>query len=89
MSAVNFSVGLIKSASSVEGADGAKAAPPKFKQKESRQFKSKAPKAGQKGFDDVPGMDGLGGNSRSRRRHLPLEAFGDMELSDLAQFGIV
>uniref|UniRef100_A0A674NNJ0 3',5'-cyclic-GMP phosphodiesterase n=1 Tax=Takifugu rubripes TaxID=31033 RepID=A0A674NNJ0_TAKRU len=66
-----------------------KAAPPKFKQKESRQFKSKAPKAGQKGFDDVPGMDGLGGNSRSRRRHLPLEAFGDMELSDLAQFGIV
>lgn len=30
-------------------AEGAKAAPPKFKQKESRQFKSKAPKAGQKG----------------------------------------
>lgn len=26
-----------------------KATPPKFKQKESRQFKSKAPKAGQKG----------------------------------------
>lgn len=30
-------------------AEGAKAAPPKFKQKESRTFKSKAPKAGQKG----------------------------------------
>ena len=30
-------------------AEGNKAAPPKFKQKESRQFKSKAPKAGQKG----------------------------------------
>lgn len=29
--------------------EGAKAAPPKFKQKETRQFKSKAPKAGQKG----------------------------------------
>lgn len=29
---------------------GNKAAPPKFKQKETRQFKSKAPKAGQKGW---------------------------------------
>uniref|UniRef100_A0A3P8ULT1 3',5'-cyclic-GMP phosphodiesterase n=1 Tax=Cynoglossus semilaevis TaxID=244447 RepID=A0A3P8ULT1_CYNSE len=62
---------------------GNKAAPPKFKQKETRQFKSKAPKAGQKGFDDVPGMDGLG------EVVCPWEAFGDMELSDLAQFGIV
>ncbi|KAM7424746.1 hypothetical protein PAMA_000886 [Pampus argenteus] len=64
---------------------GMKAAPPKFKQKESRQFKSKAPKAGQKGFDDVPGMDGLGDAAVI----CPWEAFGDMELSDLAQFGIV
>uniref|UniRef100_A0A4W6CWX3 3',5'-cyclic-GMP phosphodiesterase n=1 Tax=Lates calcarifer TaxID=8187 RepID=A0A4W6CWX3_LATCA len=63
-----------------------KAAPPKFKQKETRQFKSKAPKAGQKGFDnDVPGMDGLGDSAVV----CPWEAFGDMELSDLAQFGIV
>nr|XP_046254075.1 retinal cone rhodopsin-sensitive cGMP 3',5'-cyclic phosphodiesterase subunit gamma-like [Scatophagus argus] len=62
-----------------------KAAPPKFKQKETRQFKSKAPKAGQKGFDDVPGMDGLGDAAVI----CPWEAFGDMELSDLAQFGIV
>uniref|UniRef100_A0A4W6CW88 3',5'-cyclic-GMP phosphodiesterase n=1 Tax=Lates calcarifer TaxID=8187 RepID=A0A4W6CW88_LATCA len=62
------------------------AAPPKFKQKETRQFKSKAPKAGQKGFDnDVPGMDGLGDSAVV----CPWEAFGDMELSDLAQFGIV
>uniref|UniRef100_A0A674NKK7 3',5'-cyclic-GMP phosphodiesterase n=1 Tax=Takifugu rubripes TaxID=31033 RepID=A0A674NKK7_TAKRU len=80
---VNFSVGLIKSASCV--AISPKAAPPKFKQKESRQFKSKAPKAGQKGFDDVPGMDGLGDAAVI----CPWEAFGDMELSDLAQFGIV
>uniref|UniRef100_A0A672G1Q0 3',5'-cyclic-GMP phosphodiesterase n=1 Tax=Salarias fasciatus TaxID=181472 RepID=A0A672G1Q0_SALFA len=62
---------------------GSKAAPPKFKQKETRQFKSKAPKAGQKGFNDVPGMEGLGAIV------CPWEAFGDMELSDLAQFGIV
>ncbi|XP_008283359.1 retinal cone rhodopsin-sensitive cGMP 3',5'-cyclic phosphodiesterase subunit gamma-like [Stegastes partitus] len=64
---------------------GSKAAPPKFKQKETRQFKSKAPKAGQKGVDDVPGMDGLGDNLVV----CPWEEFGDMELSDLAQFGIV
>ncbi|CAJ1049875.1 uncharacterized protein LOC117810076 [Xyrichtys novacula] len=65
---------------------GSKAAPPKFKQKETRQFKSKAPKAGQKGFDnDVPGMEGLGDSAVV----CPWEAFGDMELSDLAQFGIV
>lgn len=29
--------------------EGSKPEPPKFKQKEARQFKSKAPKAGQKG----------------------------------------
>uniref|UniRef100_A0A672FYV7 3',5'-cyclic-GMP phosphodiesterase n=1 Tax=Salarias fasciatus TaxID=181472 RepID=A0A672FYV7_SALFA len=63
-----------------------KAAPPKFKQKETRQFKSKAPKAGQKGMgNDVPGMEGLG----DANVVCPWEAFGDMELSDLAQFGIV
>uniref|UniRef100_A0A667Z3L2 3',5'-cyclic-GMP phosphodiesterase n=1 Tax=Myripristis murdjan TaxID=586833 RepID=A0A667Z3L2_9TELE len=66
--------------------DGAKAAPPKFKQKESRQFKSKAPKAGQKGFDnDVPGMEGLGDSAVV----CPWEAYGDMELNELAQFGII
>ena len=37
-------------------AEGNKAAPPKFKQKESRQFKSKAPKAGQKGWEDNSNM---------------------------------
>nr|XP_061819491.1 retinal cone rhodopsin-sensitive cGMP 3',5'-cyclic phosphodiesterase subunit gamma-like isoform X1 [Nerophis lumbriciformis] len=68
------------------GERGNTAAPPKFKQKETRQFKSKAPKAGQKGFDnDVPGMEGLGDSAVV----CPWEAFGDMELSDLAQFGIV
>ncbi|XP_012686119.1 retinal cone rhodopsin-sensitive cGMP 3',5'-cyclic phosphodiesterase subunit gamma-like [Clupea harengus] len=65
---------------------GAKAGPPKFKQKEGRQFKSKVPKPGQKGFDnEVPGMEGLEDSAIV----CPWEAFGDMELSDLAQFGIV
>ena len=36
-------------AAAAAAAEGSKAAPPKFKQKETRQFKSKAPKAGQKG----------------------------------------
>ncbi|CAL9701240.1 unnamed protein product [Knipowitschia caucasica] len=62
-----------------------KAAAPKFDQKEVRQYKSKAPKAGHKRFDDLPGLDGLGGAEVV----CPWEAFGDVELSDLAQFGIV
>uniref|UniRef100_A0A3B4FRU9 3',5'-cyclic-GMP phosphodiesterase n=1 Tax=Pundamilia nyererei TaxID=303518 RepID=A0A3B4FRU9_9CICH len=71
---------------SAEPAEGSKPAPPKFKQKGSRQFKSKAPKPGQKGFDnDVPGMEEPGDSAVV----CPWEAFGDMELSDLAQFGVV
>ncbi|KAG2464319.1 CNRG phosphodiesterase, partial [Polypterus senegalus] len=38
-----------------------KRGPPKFKQRQTRQFKSKPPKKGVKGFgDDIPGMEGLG-----------------------------
>ncbi|RVE76458.1 hypothetical protein OJAV_G00007780 [Oryzias javanicus] len=62
-------------------------APPKFKQRTTRTFKSKAPKPGQKGFgDDIPGMEGLGTDITVV---CPWEAFGDMELSDLAKYGIV
>ncbi|RVE76430.1 hypothetical protein OJAV_G00007790 [Oryzias javanicus] len=64
-----------------------KKAPPKFKQRTTRTFKSKAPKPGQKGFgDDIPGMEGLGTDITVV---CPWEAFGDMELSDLAKYGIV
>ncbi|KAF5902637.1 retinal cone rhodopsin-sensitive cGMP 3',5'-cyclic phosphodiesterase subunit gamma-like [Clarias magur] len=36
-------------------------APPRFKQRSTRQFKSKPPKRGVIGFgDDIPGMEGLG-----------------------------
>ncbi|XP_028258001.1 retinal cone rhodopsin-sensitive cGMP 3',5'-cyclic phosphodiesterase subunit gamma-like [Parambassis ranga] len=72
-------------AAAASAPEGSKPAPPSFKQKETRQFKSKAPKAGQKGFHDVPGMDGLG----DAEVVCPWETFGDMELSDLSQFGIV
>lgn len=38
-----------------------KKAPPRFKQRTIRTFKSKAPRPGQKGFgEDIPGMEGLG-----------------------------
>ncbi|XP_072321667.1 retinal cone rhodopsin-sensitive cGMP 3',5'-cyclic phosphodiesterase subunit gamma-like [Eucyclogobius newberryi] len=69
-----------------DAAGGAKkATPPEFKQKENRQFRSKAPKAGHKGFDEAPGVDALGGAEVV----CPWDAFGDVELTDLAQFGIV
>ncbi|TRY66721.1 hypothetical protein DNTS_011638 [Danionella cerebrum] len=61
--------------------------PPKFKARTTRTFKSKAPKPGQKGFgDDIPGMEGLGTDITVV---CPWEAFGDMELSDLAKYGIL
>uniref|UniRef100_A0AAR2J9U8 3',5'-cyclic-GMP phosphodiesterase n=2 Tax=Pygocentrus nattereri TaxID=42514 RepID=A0AAR2J9U8_PYGNA len=64
-----------------------KKAPPKFKARAMRTFKSKAPKPGQKGYgDDIPGMEGLGTDFTVI---CPWEAFGDMELSDLAKYGIV
>ncbi|XP_037328509.1 retinal cone rhodopsin-sensitive cGMP 3',5'-cyclic phosphodiesterase subunit gamma isoform X1 [Pungitius pungitius] len=70
-----------------EGNPADKKGPPKFKQRAMRTFKSKAPKPGQKGFgDDIPGMEGLGTDITVV---CPWEAFGDMELSDLAKYGIV
>ncbi|CAI9166307.1 unnamed protein product [Rangifer tarandus platyrhynchus] len=61
--------------------------PPKFKQRQSRQFKSKPPKKGVKGFgDDIPGMEGLGTDITVI---CPWEAFSHLELHELAQFGII
>ncbi|XP_044534495.1 retinal cone rhodopsin-sensitive cGMP 3',5'-cyclic phosphodiesterase subunit gamma [Gracilinanus agilis] len=62
-------------------------APPKFKQRQTRQFKSKPPKKGVKGFgDDIPGMEGLGTDITVI---CPWEAFSHLELHELAQFGII
>ncbi|XP_039620490.1 retinal cone rhodopsin-sensitive cGMP 3',5'-cyclic phosphodiesterase subunit gamma-like [Polypterus senegalus] len=64
-----------------------KRGPPKFKQRQTRQFKSKPPKKGVKGFgDDIPGMEGLGTDITVI---CPWEAFSHLELHELAQFGIV
>ncbi|XP_017285287.1 retinal cone rhodopsin-sensitive cGMP 3',5'-cyclic phosphodiesterase subunit gamma [Kryptolebias marmoratus] len=56
--------------------------PAKFKQ-ESRQFKSKAPKPGHKGFNcNLSGMEGFEDSAVI----CPWEEFEDIELSDMAQF---
>ncbi|XP_009969953.2 retinal cone rhodopsin-sensitive cGMP 3',5'-cyclic phosphodiesterase subunit gamma isoform X2 [Tyto alba] len=61
--------------------------PPRFKQRQSKQFKSKPPKKGVKGFgDDIPGMEGLGTDITVI---CPWEAFSHLELHELAQFGII
>uniref|UniRef100_A0A8B9YR20 Retinal rod rhodopsin-sensitive cGMP 3',5'-cyclic phosphodiesterase subunit gamma n=1 Tax=Bos mutus grunniens TaxID=30521 RepID=A0A8B9YR20_BOSMU len=45
--------------------------PPKFKQRQTRQFKSKPPKKGVQGFgDDIPGMEGLGTGMTTTSVHL-------------------
>ncbi|NXP65025.1 CNRG phosphodiesterase, partial [Chloropsis cyanopogon] len=52
----------VKSATRVSGGPATpRKGPPKFKQRQTRQFKSKPPKKGVQGFgDDIPGMEGLG-----------------------------
>ncbi|MBN3286807.1 NPL4 protein, partial [Polyodon spathula] len=52
----------VKSATRVTGGPATpRKGPPKFKQRQTRQFKSKPPKKGIQGFgDDIPGMEGLG-----------------------------
>ncbi|XP_067270882.1 retinal cone rhodopsin-sensitive cGMP 3',5'-cyclic phosphodiesterase subunit gamma [Pseudorasbora parva] len=61
--------------------------PPKFKQRMMRQFKSKPPKKGIKGFgDEIPGMEGLGTDITVV---CPWEAFSHLELHELVQYGII
>ncbi|XP_018931108.2 retinal cone rhodopsin-sensitive cGMP 3',5'-cyclic phosphodiesterase subunit gamma-like [Cyprinus carpio] len=61
--------------------------PPTFKQRMTRQFKSKPPKKGVKEFgDEIPGMDGLGTDITVV---CPWEAFSHLELHELAQYGII
>uniref|UniRef100_UPI00398F4EBA phosphodiesterase 6G, cGMP-specific, rod, gamma, paralog b n=1 Tax=Pristiophorus japonicus TaxID=55135 RepID=UPI00398F4EBA len=80
--------GEIKSATRVTGGPAsARKGPPKFKQRQTRQFKSKPPKKGIQGFgDDIPGMEGLGTDITVI---CPWEAFNHLELHELAQYGII
>uniref|UniRef100_A0A8C6T6B4 Rhodopsin-sensitive cGMP 3',5'-cyclic phosphodiesterase subunit gamma n=1 Tax=Neogobius melanostomus TaxID=47308 RepID=A0A8C6T6B4_9GOBI len=60
---------------------------PKFKQRNTRQFKSKPPKRGVIGFgEDIPGMEGLGMDITVI---CPWEAYSHLELHELAQYGII
>ncbi|KAK5614282.1 Retinal rod rhodopsin-sensitive cGMP 3',5'-cyclic phosphodiesterase subunit gamma [Ilyodon furcidens] len=61
--------------------------PPKFKQRNTRQFKSKPPKRGIIGFgEEIPGMEGLGTDITVI---CPWEAYSHLELHELAQYGII
>ncbi|XP_020790696.1 phosphodiesterase 6G, cGMP-specific, rod, gamma, paralog a [Boleophthalmus pectinirostris] len=62
-------------------------AAPKFKQRNTRQFKSKPPKRGVIGFgEEIPGMEGLGIDITVI---CPWEAYSHLELHELAQYGII
>ncbi|KAF3854004.1 hypothetical protein F7725_014692 [Dissostichus mawsoni] len=76
----------IKSATRVTGGPSTpRKGPPKFKQRQTRQFKSKPPKKGIQGFgDDIPGMEGLGTDITVI---CPWEAFNHLELNELAKYG--
>ncbi|XP_078257998.1 phosphodiesterase 6G, cGMP-specific, rod, gamma, paralog b [Rhinoraja longicauda] len=81
-------LGEMKSATRVTGGPATpRKGPPKFKQRQTRQFKSKPPKKGIQGFgDDIPGMEGLGTDITVI---CPWEAFSHLELHELAQYGII
>ncbi|MED6255006.1 hypothetical protein ATANTOWER_003355 [Ataeniobius toweri] len=78
----------IKSATRVTGGPATpRKGPPKFKQRQTRQFKSKPPKKGVQGFgDDIPGMEGLGTDITVI---CPWEAFNHLELHELAQYDLL
>ncbi|XP_049925010.1 retinal cone rhodopsin-sensitive cGMP 3',5'-cyclic phosphodiesterase subunit gamma-like isoform X2 [Epinephelus moara] len=68
-------------------ASGPGASAPKFKQRSTRQFKSKPPKRGVIGFgEEIPGMEGLGTDITVI---CPWEAYSHLELHELAQYGII
>ncbi|XP_044037784.1 retinal cone rhodopsin-sensitive cGMP 3',5'-cyclic phosphodiesterase subunit gamma-like isoform X2 [Siniperca chuatsi] len=68
-------------------ATGPGSGPPKFKQRNSRQFKSKPPKRGVIGFgEEIPGMEWLGTDFTVI---CPWEAYSHLELHELAQYGII
>ncbi|XP_036408656.1 retinal rod rhodopsin-sensitive cGMP 3',5'-cyclic phosphodiesterase subunit gamma-like [Megalops cyprinoides] len=68
-------------------ASAAAKGPPKFKQRNTRQFKSRPPKRGVLGYgEDIPGMEGLGTDITVI---CPWEAYSHLELHELAQYGII
>ncbi|KFP30282.1 Retinal rod rhodopsin-sensitive cGMP 3',5'-cyclic phosphodiesterase subunit gamma [Colius striatus] len=73
----------IKSATRVTGGPATpRKGPPKFKQRQTRQFKSKPPKKGVQG-------DSVSLRSPDITVICPWEAFSHLELHELAQYGII
>ncbi|XP_073079544.1 retinal cone rhodopsin-sensitive cGMP 3',5'-cyclic phosphodiesterase subunit gamma isoform X3 [Manis javanica] len=69
-----------------QGPTAPRKGPPKFKQRQTRQFKSKPPKKGVKGFgDDIPGMEGLGTGPDS----VILDTYPEVELLDPMQTSLL
>ncbi|XP_026772854.1 retinal rod rhodopsin-sensitive cGMP 3',5'-cyclic phosphodiesterase subunit gamma-like [Pangasianodon hypophthalmus] len=76
-----------KMATRATGSGSPHKGPPRFKQRSTRQFKSKPPKRGVIGFgDEIPGMEGLGTDITVI---CPWEAFSHLELHELSQYGII
>uniref|UniRef100_A0A8C3V5J6 Rhodopsin-sensitive cGMP 3',5'-cyclic phosphodiesterase subunit gamma n=1 Tax=Catharus ustulatus TaxID=91951 RepID=A0A8C3V5J6_CATUS len=77
----------LKSATRVTGGPATpRKGPPKFKQRQTRQFKSKPPKKGVQGYGNAtPPLGGTGDITVI----CPWEAFSHLELHELAQYGII
>uniref|UniRef100_A0A8D2M043 Rhodopsin-sensitive cGMP 3',5'-cyclic phosphodiesterase subunit gamma n=1 Tax=Zonotrichia albicollis TaxID=44394 RepID=A0A8D2M043_ZONAL len=84
----------VKSATRVSGGPATpRKGPPKFKQRQTRQFKSKPPKKGVQGGGTGPGgvtpPQALSSLSSDITVICPWEAFSHLELHELAQYGII
>ncbi|NXE14390.1 CNRG phosphodiesterase, partial [Lophotis ruficrista] len=90
----------IKSATRVTGGPATpRKGPPKFKQRQTRQFKSKPPKKGVQGgarcghSRPPPGWEGVALTQPPLSPDItvicPWEAFSHLELHELAQYGII
>ncbi|CAG5849985.1 retinal cone rhodopsin-sensitive cGMP 3',5'-cyclic phosphodiesterase subunit gamma-like [Menidia menidia] len=76
----------MNAAATAAAAEGSKPVASELNQKEARQFKSKAPKPGQRRFNGgLPGTEDFEDNAVV----CPWEDFGEEELNNLAQFGII
>ncbi|NXU39981.1 CNRG phosphodiesterase, partial [Drymodes brunneopygia] len=80
----------VKSATRVTGGPATpRKGPPKFKQRQTRQFKSKPPKKGVQGGWGVTLPQPLSSLSSDITVICPWEAFSHLELHELAQYGII
>ncbi|KAM4596059.1 retinal cone rhodopsin-sensitive cGMP 3',5'-cyclic phosphodiesterase subunit gamma-like [Fundulus diaphanus] len=75
----------MNSTAAAAAAEGTEPAAAELDQKESRKFKRKAPQRGQKGVHHDSATEALDDSAVV----CPWEEYGDVELSEMAQFGTV